>query len=330
MILAGDIGGTKSLLAFFSPEKGPRRPQHERSLPSRDYPGLAEVLKDYLKDAPGPVQAACLGIPGPIVENRSETPNIPWVVEARQLRQVTGGEVLLVNDLEATAYGIATLNAEEFVTLSARQPNPAGNAALIAPGTGLGEAILFWDGSRHCPSASEGGHCDFAPRNAREIKFHSYLLQELDRVSFDRVVSGSGLPRLYNFLRDTRYADEPAWLRQELARADDPAAVISRVALEKRADLCVKALDMWVSFLGAEAGNLALKALATAGVYVGGGIAPKILPKLQDGTFLTSFHDKGRLSGLVGSMPVQVILNDRTALYGAARFALEKVAGPAG
>jgi glucokinase len=327
MILAGDIGGTKSLLAFFSPEKGPRHPQNQRSLPSRDYPGPADVLKDYLHGISEPVEAACFGIPGPIVDDRSETPNIPWVVDAQQLRRVTGSEVLLVNDLEATAYGIETLNSDELVALSEGRPNPRSNAALIAPGTGLGEAILFWDGHKHRPSASEGGHCDFAPRDAREMEFLAYLLKEFDRVSFDRVVSGSGLGRLYNFLRDTRYADEPDWLRGELQQAQDPAAVISFVALEKRADLCVKALDMWVSFLGAEAGNLALKALATAGVYVGGGIPPKILPKLKDGTFLTSFHDKGRLSGLVGHMPVHVILNDKAGLYGAARFALEKAAG---
>lgn len=327
MILAGDIGGTKSLLAFFSPDQGPRDPQYARSLPSRDYASLAEVLTDYLKDISQPVEAACFGIPGPIVNERSETPNIPWVVDAHRLRQATGSDVLLVNDLEATAYGIDTLNADELATLSEGQPNPQGNAALIAPGTGLGEAILFWDGNKRRPSASEGGHCDFAPRNAREMEFLAYLLKEFDRVSFDRVVTGSGLWQLYRFLRETQYAEEPDWLRQDMAQAEDAAAVISRVALEKRSDLCVKALDMWVSFLGAEAGNLALKALATAGVYVGGGIPPKILPKLKDGTFLTSFHNKGRLAGLVGHMPVHVILNDKTALYGAARFALEKGAG---
>jgi glucokinase len=324
MILAGDIGGTKSLLAFFSPDSGPRQAREEQSLPSRDYSGLAELLKDYLRATQQKAEVACFGIPGPIVEGRSETPNIPWVVDARELKQVVGAEVLLVNDLEATAYGVATLKLEELETLSEGQPNPKSNAALIAPGTGLGEGILFWDGRQHRPSASEGGHCDFAPRNAREMEFLTYLLKELDRVSFDRVVSGSGLRRLYNFLRDSGYAPEPDWLRKEIAAADDPAAVISGAALENRAELCVKALDMWVSFLGAEAGNLALKALATAGVYVGGGIAPKILPKLRDGTFLTAFHDKGRLSTLVGHMPVHVILNSKTALYGAARFGLER------
>jgi len=325
VILAGDIGGTKSLLAFFAAQTGPRAARSERSLPSRDYPGLAEVLADFLRHAPEPVEVACFGIPGPVVEGRSETPNLPWVVDVRELRQVVGGNVILINDLEATGYGIATLGDEELVTLSAGQPNPKSNAALIAPGTGLGEAILFWDGRRHRPSASEGGHADFAPRNAREIDFLTYLLRQFDRVSYDRVLNGSGLRRLYDFLKETNYAEEPGWLAEEMAQADDPAAVISRLALEGRSELCVKALDMWVSLLGAEAGNLGLKALATAGVYVGGGIAPKILPKLKDGTFLTAFHDKGRLSTLVGHMPVQVILNPKTALYGTARFALEQL-----
>jgi len=325
MILAGDIGGTKSLLAFFAPETGPRAAHHERSLPSRDYPGLAEVLEDFLRHASEPIEVACFGIPGPVVEGRSETPNLPWVVDARELRPVVGGDVVLINDLEATGYGIATLRPDELVTLSAGQPNPKGNAALIAPGTGLGEAILFWDGRRHRPSASEGGHADFAPRNAREIDLLAFLLKQFDRVSYDRVLNGTGLCRVYAFLKETGYADEPAWLAEEMVRAEDPPAVISGVALEGRSELCVKALDIWVSLLGAEAGNLALKALATAGVYLGGGIAPKILPKLRDGTFLTAFHDKGRLSTLVGHMPVQVILNAKTALFGAARFALEQL-----
>lgn len=324
MILAGDIGGTKSLLAFFSPKGDPRAALHERSLPSRNYPGLAEVLTDFRKGAPGPIQLACCGVPGPVVEGRCETPNLPWVVDARELEQRLGAPVILTNDLEATGYGIATLRPEEFATLSEGQPNPHGNAALIAPGTGLGEAILFWDGHQHRPSASEGGHADFAPRNALEIDLLRYLLKMYDHVSYDQVATGRGLRQIYNFLRETRAADEPAWLKEELARASDPAPVISRAALEKRSELCGKVLDLWVSLFGAEAGNLALKALSTAGVYLGGGIAPKILPKLQDGTFLAAFRDKGRLATIVSQMPVRVILNDQTALYGAAAFALRQ------
>ena len=323
MILAGDIGGTKSRLAFFSPEGDARTAVDERSLPSRDYPGLAAVLKDFLQAHPHPVEFTCFGVPGPVRDGRCETPNLPWVVDMRELRRVTGSEVVLINDLEATGYGIPTLQPEEFFVLSEGRPDPNGNAVLIAPGTGLGEGILFWDGSRHRPSPSEGGHCTFAARTALEIDFKVRLQKRYDHVSFDRVVSGSGLRRLYNFLKETGYAEEPDWLAKEIAAADDPAVVISRVAIEEKSELCVKALDMWTSIFGTEAGNLALKALATAGVYVGGGIAPKILPKLKDGTFLTAFHDKGRLSSVLGQIPVRVILNDKAALYGTAHYALE-------
>ncbi len=323
MILAGDIGGTKSRLAFFSPEGDARTAVDERSLPSRDYPGLAAVLKDFLQAHPRPVEFTCFGVPGPVRDGRCETPNLPWVVDMRELQRVTGSVVVLINDLEATGYGIPTLRPEEFFVLSEGRPDPQGNAVLIAPGTGLGEGILFWDGSRHRPSPSEGGHCTFAARTALEIDFKVRLQKRYDHVSFDRVVSGSGLRRLYNFLKETGYAEEPDWLAREIAAADDPAAVISRVAIEEKNELCVKALDMWTSVFGTEAGNLALKALATAGVYVGGGIAPKILPKLKDGTFLTAFHDKGRLSSVLGQIPVHVILNDKAALYGTAHYALE-------
>lgn len=323
MILAGDIGGTKSLLAFFSPDGGPRAAVNEQSLPSRNYPGLEAVLQDFLRTARKAVKLACFGVPGPVVEGRCETPNLPWRVDARELRRVVGSNVVLINDLEATGCGIATLRPDEFVTLNEGNPSPGGNAALIAPGTGLGEAILFWDGREHHPSASEGGHADFAPRNEQEIDLLRYLLKRYPHVSYDQVVTGRGLKQIYDSLRDTG-GKEPEWLKEELARADDPAPVISRAALEKRDALCGQALNLWVSIFGAEAGNLALKALATAGVYLGGGIAPKLLDKLKDGTFLAAFRDKGRLSSLVAQMPVRVILNEKTALYGAAAFALSQ------
>jgi len=323
MILAGDIGGTKSLLALFAPGGDGRAAQHEESLPSRDYPGLEAVLEDYLRRHREKMTLACLGVPGPVIDSRCLTPNIPWKVDAGELRRVLGAEVILLNDLEAMGYGLATLGPDDFATLNEGQPQ-TGNAALIAPGTGLGEAILFWDGRRHRPSASEGGHASFAPQNELGIALLQHLMKQHEHVSNDRIVSGSGLKRVYDFLKESRPGPEPEWLRLELAAAEDPAAVISRVALEGKAELCVKALDLWVSIFGAEAGNLALKALAVAGVYLGGGIAPKILPKLKDKTFLAAFHRKGRLSDLVRDIPVRVILNPKTALYGAARFALER------
>ncbi|MGH9787968.1 MAG: glucokinase [Candidatus Acidiferrales bacterium] len=327
MILAGDIGGTKSLLAFYENAAAggdPRRPLEERNLPSRKYPSLAELLRELLGAAKKKPTRTCLAVPGPVVGRRSITPNLPWpTVDARELSEVVGAEVTLLNDLEATGYGIATLRHDELSCLSEGKPQPGGNAALIAPGTGLGECILFWDGTMHRPSASEGGHATFAPRNELEIGLLRYLLRQFDHVSNDRIISGQGLVSIYNYLRDSGSA-EPGWLREELAKADDPAAAISRVALEGRSELCVRALDLWTAAFGAEAGNLALKALATFGVYLGGGIAPKILPKLSDGTFLTAFRSKGRLSPLVEVMPVRVILNDKAALYGAAAYALRQ------
>ena len=324
MILAGDIGGTKSLLALYPPGGDPRRPVTERSLPSRNFSRLSDALNTFLAEAKTKVTLACLGIPGPVVDGRSETPNLPWeTVDAVELRAALGAPVVLLNDLEATGYGIPTLRDDEFHCLSEGKPAAAGNAALIAPGTGLGECILFWDGQMHRPSASEGGHATFAPRNELEIGLLRYLQRQLDHVSYDRVLSGKGLVSVYEYLRDSGSA-EPAWLRDELSKAGDPAAAISRLALEGRSELCVRALDLWVASFGAEAGNLALKALATAGVYLGGGIAPKILPKLSDGSFLNALRDKGRLAPLVASVPVRVILNDKAALYGAARFALTK------
>ncbi|MBI2956783.1 MAG: glucokinase [Acidobacteria bacterium] len=322
MILAGDIGGTKSLLAFYEPKGDPRQPVEERSLASRGYPSLADLLRDFLAQTKKKPTRACLAVPGPVVEHRSRTPNLPWpLVEAEELSSVVGAEVTLLNDLEATGYGIPTLRDDELHCLAEGKAQPGGNAALIAPGTGLGECILFWDGTMHRPSASEGGHATFAPRNELEIALLRYLLRQHDHVSFDRIVSGKGLVSIYEFLRDSGSA-EPDWLRKELATAADPAAAISRLALDARSELCARALDLWVSAFGAEAGNLALKALATFGVYLGGGIAPKILPKLSDGTFLAAFRAKGRLTPLVSAMAVRVVLNDKTALYGTARFAL--------
>ena len=322
MILAGDIGGTKSLLGFYEPGSDPRLPAEERNLPSRTYAGLADLLQDFLKSAKGKATRACLAVPGPVVDRRSRTPNLPWpTVDAAELSKVVGAEVVLLNDLEATGYGIPTLPDDELHCLAEGKPQAGGNAALIAPGTGLGECILVWDGKMHRPSASEGGHCSFAPRNEIEIGLLRYMLRKYHHVSYDRIVSGKGLVNIYHYLRDSGSA-EPAWLQEEMSKADDAAALISRLALEGRSELCVRALDLWAASFGAEAGNLALKALATSGVYLGGGIAPKVLPKLSDGTFLAAFRDKARLAPLLEAIPIRLILNDKAALYGAARFAL--------
>lgn len=321
MILAGDIGGTKSNLALFD-ESDPRNPIVERTFRSGNYPGLEALAREFIdQDIDDRVTSACFGVPGPVVGDRCETPNLPWIISTSGLRQALGIEAVeVINDLEATGYGIPLLNREELLTLNEGSPRP-GNAALIAAGTGLGEAMLYWDGESLIPVTSEGGHSDFAPRNDVEIELLRYLLSRFDHASCERVVSGPGLFNIYSFLRDSDYGEEPPWFAERMNQGD-PSAVISEVALAGQDDLCIKALEMFVSLYGAEAGNLALKFMAAGGLYVGGGIAPKIIDKLCDGMFMRSFVDKGRLSSLLETIPVRVILNQKTALYGAARRAL--------
>jgi glucokinase len=229
--------------------------------------------------------------------------------------------VELINDLEANAYGIVLLEPRDFVVLNEGVPDASGTAALISAGTGLGEAGLHWEGNHYQPFPSEGGHADFAPRNELEVDLLLFLLNQYEHVSYERVLSGSGLYNIYKFLRDTGRGDEPVWLADQM-RLEDPSAVISRAALEGSCELCVHALDEFISFYGAEAGNLALKFMATGGVFVGGGIAPKIIQKLRGSGFMEAFVAKGRMKQLLESIPVRVILNDKTALVGAARYAM--------
>src|SRR5262245_11946185 len=321
MILAGDIGGTSTRVALFEVEGDRPVTRVQTNYPSGKYPGLEAILTEFLDANRFPIDAACFGIAGPVRQGRVETPNLTWVVDERHLSRQLGLEsVTLLNDLESTAYGIAVLSVPDFAVLHEGAPIEHGSRAVIAAGTGLGEAALHWDGILHRPFASEGGHADFAPRDELEADLLLHLRKEFGHVSYERVVSGPGLHNLYEFLRDTGRGSEPQWLSERLRR-EDPSAVISAAALEKSSDLCVMALDRFVSSYGAEAGNLALKVLATGGVYVGGGIAPKILPKLKEPAFLQAFLDKGRYRKLMESIPVKVILNDRTALLGAARHA---------
>jgi len=322
MILAGDIGGTKTRLALFTAAEERLESCVEETFPSREHGGLDEIVRAFVSQQQVSVTHAGFGVAGPVKHSRSETTNLPWVVDARQLAGQLGiASVVLINDLEANAYGVAALEAKDFVILSHGAPDAEGNAAIIAAGTGLGEAGLYWDGAQHHPFACEGGHTDFAPRNELEIELLRYLLTRFTRVSYERVLSGPGLYNIYQFLRDTGRGKEPVWLTEEL-HEQDPAATISQAALTDRSALCVQALDLFVSLYGAEAGNLALKVMATGGLYVGGGIAPKILQKLQDSTFVQAFLTKGRMQPLLEAMPVRVILNDKTALLGAARCAL--------
>jgi glucokinase len=321
MILAGDIGGTKTNLGLLRVEGGALRSVEQKSFPSRRYSSLESIVAEFLEAAGRPpIASACFGVAGPVVEGHSVTPNLPWIIEAMSLASdLKLDSIGLINDLEATAYGIAELKPEEFATLNKGTPE-TGNAALVAAGTGFGNASLFWDGDRHAPSASEGGHIDFAPRDQLEINLLKYLMNQHGHVSVERVLSGPGLFNIYDFLRNTGYARESPGVVERF-KQQDPSSVISAAALAGECEMCEKALDMFASIYGAAAGNVALLLKAIAGVYVGGGIAPKILEKLRDGTFMKAFLDKGRLAQLLKDIPVLVILNDKTALLGAARVA---------
>lgn len=326
-ILAGDIGGTKTLLGLFSEEEGMPLIREE-IFASRRYSDFNEVLQAFLKEEKSALRGACFGVAGPVLNGRCETTNLPWIVDANRIaRRFALPFVALLNDLEATAYGTLTLTERDYLFLSAGAPERLasetagrGNRAIIAAGTGLGEGILFWNGSRYQPSASEGGHADFAPRNPVQVALLEFLWKKYPTVSYERILSGPGLFNVYQFFREAAGGEEPPWLSRRLAE-EDPAAVISEMALEGKVDLCVKALDLFVSVYGAEAGNLALKAMATGGVYIGGGIAPKILEKLRDGTFMEAFIEKGRFKSFMSGIPVGVIVHGKTGLLGASYYA---------
>lgn len=318
LILAGDIGGTNTRLGLFDEGQGCVA---KKTYPSRNYPDLGQIVAAFCAENPSPVTRACFAIAGPVLHGRSNPPNLPWHVQATELaRQIELDSVSLINDLEANAYGISALTAKDLAVVVPGERAAAGNAAVISPGTGLGEAGLFWDGKGLHPYACEGGHADFAPRNELEVELLRYLLARFDHVSYERVLSGPGLYRIYQFLRDTGRGRQDADIAAALDH-EDPAAVISKAALAKNCPICIQALDMFVTICGAEAGNLALKAMATQGIYLGGGIAPKIMEKLQGPLFIGAFSDKGRMKPLLEKVPIWVIMNPETALLGAARYA---------
>lgn len=321
MILAGDIGGTNTRLALVEGTAAELRIVAEETFPSRERTSLEAAIAEFLHLHGCKLTSASFGIAGPVRNGRCEATNLPWVVDARAVAKRVGlKRVGLINDLEANAYGIAVLQSEDLVTLNKGARNARGNMAIISAGTGLGEAGMFWDGQKHRPFASEGGHVDFAPRNHLEAELLSFCLDRYRRVSYERLVSGPGLVNVYQFLRDTGKAKEPDWLAAEM-RQGDPAPIISRYAIEEKSLLCVQTLEIFVSLYGAEAGNLALKLLATGGVFLGGGIAPKIVSALKEPEFMNAFTAKGRMRPLLQDIPVKVIMNPKTALLGAARHA---------
>ncbi|HEX4786608.1 MAG TPA: glucokinase [Candidatus Sulfotelmatobacter sp.] len=328
MILAGDIGGTNARLAYFQPQNGHLRLVSERVFPSREHSELGEIVTRFLDDSGQHPESACFGIAGPVRNGRVETSNLPWIVEQSRLaKQIHLPATLLINDLEASAWGIGALADGDLFSLNHVTEPAVGNQAVIAPGTGLGEAGLFWDGSRHHVFACEGGHTDFGPQGDLQIELVRFLKARFGHVSYERVLSGPGLVNVYEFLRAYGCAKESVEFATALKQGD-PAAVISHAALNGTETLAEKALDLWISVYGAEAANLALKVMATGGLFLAGGISPKILEKLKGPGFMRAFVDKGRLRPLLESIPVQVITNDKAGLLGAARCAAMR-AGPA-
>ena len=321
MILAGDVGGTKVHLALYDFINGKLKISRDQQYPAKEHAGLEEIVRQFL--GAEKATAACFGVPGPVRDGRLRLTNLPWTIDSRELaKNLDIDHVFLINDLEANGYGVAELSADQIYTLSEGDPSQLGNRALVSAGTGLGEALLIWNGHTHVPYPSEGGHADYAPRNEDEIDLLRFLKQKYNgRISFERVVSGMGLTSVYEFLREVRGIEEPNWLAERIAAAPDANSVITEMALAAKSEICEKALDMFVSAYGAEAGNVALKLLSVGGVYIGGGIAPRILEKMKDGTFMKAFTDKGRLSQLLVNMPVRIILESRAALMGAAAYA---------
>ncbi len=321
MLLAGDIGGTKINLAIFSPKGGLREPQLEATFPSSHYPSLEAIVQEFLGQTKLKVERACFGVAGPVINGEATITNLPWKISEKELKKTFQfSSVRLLNDLESIANAVPILQPIDLHTIHAGQAVQHGAIAVIAPGTGLGEAFLTWDGTDYEAHATEGGHTDFAPTDALQVGLLQFMLKRFDHVSYERVCSGMGLPNIYEYLKMTAYAPEPDWLSRAFTEAKDHTPLIVNTALEGKpgSELCVATLNMFVSILGAESGNMALKVLSTGGVYLGGGIPPRILSVLTSTTFTEAFRQKGRFAPVLTRMPVHVILNPKSALLGAA------------
>jgi len=320
-ILAGDIGGTKTRLAIIDVSGSRLHTRAEETYPSQAYDSLDSIIRVFIDAHSTKVDSACFGIAGPVRDNRVTATNLPWQIDAAELSAHYGiARVFLLNDLEANAWGIQVLSPDDIHELQPGSIAPHGNAAIIAAGTGLGEAGMYFDGSRLLPFATEGGHCGFSPATEQEIELLRFLQRQHRHVSWERILSGPGLVHIHDFLRQAAQTTAPLWLLKEM-RNGDPAAVISTAAQAGRDTVCGQALQLFIHLYGVEAGNLALKHMATGGLYIGGGIAPQILDGLIQGDFIAGFLGQGRMRPLLEQMPVRVILNDRTALYGPAVYA---------
>jgi len=331
MILAGEIGATRTRLAAYESEGNRLQCVVEKTFLSQNHASLAEILPRFTRAEGIPVHSACFGVAGPVRGGRSKISNLPWTIDAKELAaQLKLNSVGLLNDLEAYAYGIDALDSKDFITLSAGSEDAEGNRAVISAKTGLGMAGLYWDGFRHHPFACEGGHADFAPRDQIQTELLAYLQKEYGRVSCERILSGPGIRHIYDFLRDAKQMDQPASLREQLNAAADPSPVISQLAVERKFPICEQTMSIFVSVFGAEAGNCALRYMTTGGIFIGGVIAAKIAAKMQDGTFMQAFLDKGRMESILKDMAVQIIVNDNCGLIGAARYTLVQKAFKSG
>ncbi|MCF8024484.1 MAG: glucokinase [Desulfobacteraceae bacterium] len=324
-VLAGDIGGTKTELAVYASQNGLCRPLVKEKFPSRDYSGLEAIIEKFLSGHDLPIDRAAFGVAGPVVGGRAKITNLPWVMEESALAQTLGIQsVCLLNDVTAFANAVAVLTEDDLRVIQEARPETGGTMAVVAPGTGLGEAFLTWDGAGYRAFASEGGHTDFAPAGPEQTGLLAFLANRYDHVSYERVCSGMGLINIYAYLKHTGHTGNPDCPAEQIPAEQDPVPEIIRGALDKNqpCGLCRKTLEMFVTVLGAEAGNMALKTMATGGIYLGGGIPPRILPLLESGVFLEAFVRKGRMSELMKKIPVYVILHSEAALLGAARHAM--------
>lgn len=321
MILAGEIGATRTRLAAFETEGNKLQRVVDKTYMSQEHGGLPEIIADLILTEGVPVHTACFGVAGPVRGGRSKISNLPWIIDAKELaKQLRLTTVGLLNDMEAYAYGIDGLESKDFLTLSDGVEEAEGNRAVISARTGLGVAGLYWDGYRHHPFACEGGHADFAPRNPLEMELLEYLQKKYGRISCERILSGPGVKNIYDFLRDRKKAEEPEWLKKEMGKAADAPALISQSV--DKAEICDQTMSLFVSIYGAETGNCALHFMTTGGIFIGGSIAAKNVGKMKEATFMQAFLDKGRMGGLLKDMPVKIVLNDDAGLIGSARYTL--------
>jgi glucokinase len=323
MILAGEIGATRTRLAAFQKDGSRLQMVVEKTYMSQEHNGLSEIITTFITTEGVGVHQACFGVAGPVRRGRCEVLNLGWIIDARDLaKQLKLDAVGMLNDLEAYAYGVDGLDSKDLVTLNEGSEDAEGNRAVISARTGLGVAGLYWDGFRHHPFACEGGHTDFGPRDVLETELLAYLQIKYGRISYERIVSGLGIKNIYDFLRDARKAEEPQWLKDQMAAAPDAPALISQLAAEGKAAICDQTMKMFVSIYGAQTGNVALAFMATGGIFLGGSVAAKNLPLMKDPIFMQSYLDKGRMASLLKEMPITIVLNDDAGLIGAARYTL--------